>query len=61
MMTTWPLVVLGVVEEQGLQQGSGGFSPLAALRNQTSLRFHELTSTTTNLGSYDGYDTYSMT
>jgi hypothetical protein len=45
MMMTWPPLVLGVVEEQGLRQGSGGFPSLAALRDQTSLRFHKLTPT----------------
>jgi hypothetical protein len=45
MMTTWPPLVLSVVEEQGLRQGSGGFPSLAALRDRTTLRFRELTVT----------------
>jgi hypothetical protein len=49
MMTTWPPLVLGVVEEQGLRQDSGGFPSLATLRDQTSLRFREFSPT--NLGS----------
>jgi hypothetical protein len=59
-MTTWPPLVLVVVEEQGMRQGSGGFPSLAALRDRTSLRFRELTPTT-NLGPCNSYDTYSAT
>jgi hypothetical protein len=50
MTTTWSSLVLGVVKEQGLRQGSGGFLSLAALRDKTSLKFRELTPTTTNHG-----------
>jgi hypothetical protein len=58
-MTTWPPLVLSIVEEQGLRQGSCGFPSLDALRDRTSLRFCELTPTMTNLGPHDGYDTYN--
>jgi hypothetical protein len=54
MMTmTWPPLVLDVVEEQGLRQGSGGFPSLATLRDRTSLRFRELSPT--NIGSCGGF------
>jgi hypothetical protein len=50
---TWPPLVLDVVEEQGLRQGSGGFPSLATLRDRTSLRFRELSPT--NIGSCGGF------
>jgi hypothetical protein len=51
---------LGVEVKLWRRRYSSGFPSLAVLRDQTSLRFHELTPMTTNLGMCDGYDTYSV-
>jgi hypothetical protein len=57
MTAPWPPLVLGVVEEQGLRRGTGGFPSLVTLRDRTSLKFRELLLT--NLGSCAGFAFYN--